>query len=267
MQTIAMALPTRRGWLLVLVLATACSAAPVAEQSIEPSASPTARPSSTRTAEPIFVPRGDVDRARVVDVVDGDTIKVDIQGTVYTIRYIGIDTPETVDPNSPVMWMGPEASAANAALVEGEDVYLEKDVSETDRFGRLLRYVWLDDPSGWILVNLELVRQGFAVSSAYPPDVEYQDLFDAAEILARTADRGLWGPTPTPAPTVAPTPTPPPAPPPPAGNCDASYPTVCIPPPPPDLDCGDISFRRFQVLPPDPHGFDGNHDGVGCESG
>src|SRR6185295_9647112 len=74
-----------------------------------------------------------------------------------------------------------------------------------------------------------------------------------------------------PTPAVAPTPTPPsgiPAPtetPPGGGGCDPSYPTVCIPPPPPDLDCGDIPYRRFQVLPPDPHNFDREGDGLGCE--
>jgi len=74
---------------------------------------------------------------------------------------------------------------------------------------------------------------------------------------------------PTQAPAAPPTaePTPPPAPPPAQGNCDPSYPTVCIPPAPPNLNCGDITFRRFTVLPPDPHGFDGNdNDGLGCES-
>ena len=50
-----------------------------------------------------------------------------------------------------------------------------------------------------------------------------------------------------------------------SGECDPAYPTVCIPPPPPDLDCGEITFRRFKVLPPDPHGFDGDKDGIGCE--
>ena len=71
---------------------------------------------------------------------------------------------------------------------------------------------------------------------------------------------------PTAPPTLPPT-APPTAPPAPAANCDPSYPTVCIPPPPPDLDCGDITFRRFTVLPPDPHGLDGNdNDGIGCES-
>jgi micrococcal nuclease len=193
----------------------------------------------------------------VVDVVDGDTIKVDVNGTLYTVRYIGIDTPETVDPGSPVEWMGPEASAANSELVAGKEVVLEKDVSETDRYDRLLRYVWLDQPSGWLLVNLELVRRGYANASSYPPDVAYQELFRAAEREAAGAGVGLWGATPESSPTPVPI----------AGDgCDPSYPDVCIPPYPPDLDCGDISFRRFTVRPPDPHNFDGDHDGIGCES-
>ena len=259
-----MAVRTRRGWLLALALTTACSAAPVAEESL--SAGPRATEGPTQverpsvTSEPTFAPSGRLEEATVVRVVDGDTIKVILAGATYTVRYIGMDTPETVDPNSPVMWMGPEASAANAELVDGRTVYLEKDVSETDRFGRLLRYVWRDEPSGWLLVNLELVRQGFALSSAYPPDVKYQDLLDAAQTAARIDERGLWGPTPMPSSGAG-------APPPPAENCDPSYPSVCIPPYPPDLDCGDITYRRFQVLPPDPHQFDGNHNGIGCESG
>ena len=194
-------------------------------------------------------------------MVDGDTIKVSMAGTTYTVRYIGIDTPETVDPNSPVMWMGPEASSANERLVAGQTVTLERDVSETDRFGRLLRYVWLSTPKGWLLVNEELVRLGYASSSSYPPDVRYQDRFVAAQRKAAEAGRGLWGPTPAPQPTQSPATTPLPV----AGSCDPSYPGVCIPPYPPDLDCGEIPFRRFQVVAPDPHGFDGDHDGIGCE--
>jgi hypothetical protein len=73
-------------------------------------------------------------------------------------------------------------------------------------------------------------------------------------------------PTPVPTPIPTPVPTPVPTVVPPAGNCDPAYPSVCIPPPPPDLDCGEISFRNFTVLPPDPHGFDGDNDGIGCES-
>lgn len=246
--------------MLVLAFTVGCTASPLASETPNPTPRSTPTLEPTSSPEPTFGPAGAIRDADVVEIVDGDTIKVEIDGAVYTLRYIGIDTPETVDPGSPVQWMAPEASAANAELVAGETVYLEKDVSETDRFGRLLRYVWLDLPSGWLLVNRELVLLGFALSSTYPPDVRYQELFMDAEQAAREAGVGLWGPTPTPVPTAAP-----PAPPP-AGNCDPSYPSVCILPYPPDLDCGDITYRRFQVLAPDPHGFDGDHDGIGCES-
>jgi micrococcal nuclease len=127
--------------------------------------------------------------ARVTDVVDGDTIKVDVDGQVYTVRYIGIDTPETVHPDEPVEWMGPEASEANRRLVEGQTVYLETDVSETDRYGRLLRYVYLADG---LFVNAELVRLGYAHAVTFPPDVKYQDLLLKMQQEAREAGRGLW---------------------------------------------------------------------------
>lgn len=192
----------------------------------------------------------------MVDVVDGDTIKVRIGGIISTVRYIGMDTPETVKPGTPVQWMGPEASAANRSLVDGRQVVLEKDVSEVDRYGRLLRFVWLDRPGGWLLVNAELVRLGFASVSTYPPDVGYVDQLLDAQREARDADRGLWNATPAPAPSG-----------PPSGSCDPAYPTVCIPPPPPDLDCADVSYRRFEVRAPDPHHFDGDGNGIGCESG
>jgi len=133
--------------------------------------------------------------ALVVDVVDGDTIKVEIDGVVYSLRYIGIDTPETVHPSKPVEWMGKEATEANRNLVENQTVTLEQDISDTDQYGRLLRYVYLSDGT---FVNLELVRKGFAHASAYPPDVRYQELFDEAQREARIAGIGLWGATPTP---------------------------------------------------------------------
>lgn len=214
---------------------------------------------------PGTAPQDETVTARVVSVTDGDTIRVEIDGTVFPVRYIGMDSPETHSPTKPLQWMGPEATAANQALVEGETVVLERDVSETDRFDRLLRYVWIERDGQWLMVNRELVRLGFAISKAYPPDTKYQALLDAAQREARAAQVALWGATP--APIVPFAGQVPPATPSPAANCDPSYPSVCIPPPPPDLDCGDIAFRRFTVLPPDPHGFDGNHDGVGCESG
>lgn len=223
-----------------------------------PWASATPAPTAAPTVAPVLgaTPIGPTQAATVERVIDGDTIEVRLGGSLYTVRYIGIDTPETVHPSQPVEWMGPEASAVNTALVLGRNVVLEKDVSETDAFGRLLRYVWIPQPDGLLLVNLKLVRRGFANASSYPPDVRYQDLLRTAEAEAREAGAGLWGePPPL---TVAPPPA--------AGGCDPSYPDVCILAYPPDLDCGDVEFRRFAVVPPDPHGFDGDHDGIGCES-
>lgn len=121
----------------------------------------------------------------VAKVVDGDTISLS-SGEV--IRYIGIDTPETKHPSLPVQCFGTEASTKNKELVEGKAVRLEKDISETDRYGRLLRYVWAGD----IFVNEYLVRQGYAQISTYPPDVKYQDLFLQAQKEARDNKRGLW---------------------------------------------------------------------------
>lgn len=226
----------------------ACQAAPAATTS---RSSPTAG-----TPRPGAAPTGPTQTAQVVDIVDGDTIKVSLGGQVYPLRYIGMNTPETVTPGRPVEWMGPEASAANAALVAGRNVTLEKDVSETDKYGRLLRYVWLQQPGGWLMVNLELVRTGYASVDTVPPDVRYRDLFLAAEREASRSGVGLWSEPPGASGLPAG-----------SGACDPSYPTVCIPPPPPDLDCADVPYRRFQVLPPDPHHFDSDGNGVGCESG
>jgi len=120
--------------------------------------------------------------ARVIQVIDGDTIT--IEGG-YRVRYIGIDTPE-VHPE--LETCGMEALEANRKLVEGKEVRLERDVSETDKYGRLLRYVYVDD----IFVNAELVRQGLAEAKAYPPDIEHQDYLDKLEAEARQAGRGIW---------------------------------------------------------------------------
>lgn len=127
--------------------------------------------------------------ARVVRVVDGDTIRVTFGGREHAVRYIGVDTPESVDPRRPVQPLGKEASARNKELVEGKTVRLEKDVSETDRFGRLLRYVYVDDQ----MVNATLVQEGYARAVSYPPDVKHQELFRRLEREAREAKRGLWG--------------------------------------------------------------------------
>lgn len=108
-------------------------------------------------------------------VVDGDTIELEDR---QKLRYIGIDTPETVDPRTTVQCFGKEASDKNKSLVEGKKVKLEKDVSETDKYGRLLRYVYLEDDT---FINLVLVKEGFAKSSSYPPDIKHQEEFKKAE--------------------------------------------------------------------------------------
>lgn len=133
--------------------------------------------------------------AQVVRVIDGDTIEVEIEGQAYRVRYIGINTPERDE------FFYQEATKANAQLVAGQTVVLEKDVSETDRYGRLLRYVWV----GETMINAELVRRGYAQVATYPPDVKYQELFLELEREARKASRGLWEVTAKPvAPTLAP---------------------------------------------------------------
>lgn len=246
---------------------TSPASATTVPQTAAPSGQPdSSAPPETPKESPGFgeAPAGPTEAATVVRVVDGDTIVIDRGYGEERVRYIGVDTPETVRPGSPVEWMGPEASAANKRLVEGRRVVLERDVSETDSFGRLLRYVWLVDatrPTGWLFVNLELVAGGFAQVSTYPPDVRYVELYLEAQTRAREAGLGLWGAGPEP--TLAGHSTGEPGP---GGGCDPAYPTVCIPPPPPDLDCGDVPYRRFTVLAPDPHRFDGDHDGIGCES-
>ncbi len=120
--------------------------------------------------------------AKVIQVIDGDTITV---AGGYRVRYIGIDAPE-VYPEKEAY--GAEAWQANRLLVEGKEVRLERDVSQTDRYGRLLRYVYVDD----ILVNAELVKQGLAEAKAYPPDTKYQDLLEELEAEAKEAGRGIW---------------------------------------------------------------------------
>ena len=183
--------------LLLAALALAAACADDARAPVEMSPSST-RPAVTDGTTPLdstqhpetALPRG-LTEARVTRVVDGDTIVVEIDGSEYTLRYIGIDAPETVKPNAPVGCFGPEANAFNKQLVEGETVGLETDNSDTDDFGRLLRYVWL----GGEMVNATLVEGGFARAKRYPPDTRNNSLFESLEQAARDAGRGLWGAT------------------------------------------------------------------------
>ena len=121
----------------------------------------------------------------VTRVIDGDTIV--IEGG-QKVRYIGINTPETVHPFKFVECFGIEASRKNKELVEGKEVRLEKDVSQTDQYGRLLRYVYVEDT----FVNDFLVREGYAYASTYSPDVKYAAQFILAQQEAKDNNRGLW---------------------------------------------------------------------------
>ena len=139
--------------------------------------------------------------ATVTRVVDGDTIEVTIidrfegpgagrarVGATYDVRLIGIDTPESVDPGSPVECFGPEASAATKALLLGERVTLVKDTEETDQYGRLLRYVYMGEE----MADARLVANGYAHAYPYPPNIRHSELFVRLERDAREDERGLW---------------------------------------------------------------------------
>lgn len=199
--------------------------------------------------------------ARVERIVDGDTIY--IEG--YKVRLSLTNTPETDEAGFF------EASEFTRKLCPvGSTVVVDQDDRQPyDAYGRLLGKVYCDGK----LLNSELLYNGHAnILTQYCSTSEFSGETWAAKYgcEAKTPEAKQQVPkesqsqtsTPTP-----PTPTPAPAPTPAKeNNCDPSYPDVCIPPYPPDLDCGEISYRNFKVLPPDPHRFDGDKDGIGCES-
>ncbi len=197
-------------------------------------------------------PVGETSAAQVTAVIDGDTIDVQFDdGVVERVRYIGVDTPETVHPRRGVDCYGPEASARNHEMVEGQRVWLERDITERDRYGRLLRYVWLaaEDGSAGAFVNAALVADGYAQVVTYPPDVRYVDLYLALQRQAREEGRGLWG------------------------GCTGAVnePAGGLPDIGRDLDCADFAYQEeaqavLDADPSDPHRLDGDHDGEACES-
>ncbi len=200
----------------------------------------------------------------VATVTDGDTVRL-IDG--HRVRLLQIDTPEL---NTGECYSRAAKKALAHLVPERSAVGLETDPSldQVDRYGRLLRYL----RRGGVNVNLELVRQGAAAPYFYGGDLgRYANRLLSAAKTAKAARRGLWGACPgtvldpyraietrqkdaTPR-GIAP-----------RSGCDPSYPTVCIPPYPPDLDCSDVPAKRFKVVGTDPHGFDGDRDGVGCET-
>jgi micrococcal nuclease len=174
--------------LLLLLAAIGCAG----PEQVSDSQTPTdSQPPSGSTPPPDSQPPPDstpTSEITVTRVIDGDTIEVDIEGVLYTVRYIGIDTPELDDERPEFCALAQEATRYNRQLVEGQEIRLEKDVSETDHYGRLLRYVYVGDT----FVNAELVSAGLAWAEAYPPDTKYQDVFDEAESEAMLAKIGIW---------------------------------------------------------------------------
>ncbi len=140
-------------------------------------------PAEAPDSAPVLVP------ASVVRVVDGDTIVCDVDGDEIKVRLIGIDTPETVHPEKEVEFYGKEASAYTTEMLDGQDIYLEYDVEPTDRYGRDLAYVWLEDGT---LFNDLLVLEGYATVYTFPPNVKYVDRFTKSARLARERGAGLY---------------------------------------------------------------------------
>ena len=160
------------------------------ESTPPPSPSPTPFFQITPVATSSAMVEVEGERVVVTRVVDGDTIEI---SSGKTVRFIGIDTPETVDPRRSVGCFGKEASNKTKDLLSGRQIILQKDVSETDKYRRLLRYIFLPLPDGRILfVNDYMVREGYAKALTYPPDVKYNEQFRQAEREAREGNRGLW---------------------------------------------------------------------------
>jgi micrococcal nuclease len=130
---------------------------------------------------------GDARLVRVTRVVDGDTLVVTGDERV---RLIGVDTPETKKPGTPVQCFGRKATALTERLIDGRRVRLELDVEHRDRYGRLLAYV--RRAGDGLFLNAELVRRGYATALTVPPDVRYADRFVRLAREARQAGRGLW---------------------------------------------------------------------------
>jgi micrococcal nuclease len=153
----------------------------LSEIPISPASSPFQSPPSDTVCIPANAPR---QAAVVTALIDGDTIRVEMGGASFRVRYIGVDAPEMAGEP-----LAGESLAANRRLVEGKTVLMMRDLSEADRFGRLLRYVIADG----VFVNRELVLLGMARAESRPPDTSCDAEFQAAEKRAREGKRGLWG--------------------------------------------------------------------------
>ena len=199
-------------------------------------------------------------------VVDGDTIVVNPSvGGTEDVRLLGVDTPETVDPQEPVEPYGPEASAFTNQQLEGERVTLIFDQEKTDQYDRALAYVQISSQSETF--NETLLRQGYAQLYVVPPNDRYEVTFSQAQDQARQAQRGIWGLPKDQQCELAD-----------RGNgigegspgCQGQVPTP-TPDPSVDKDCGDFRSQaeaqaELERDPSDPNNLDGDGDGVACET-
>ena len=135
--------------------------------------------------------------ADVVRIVDGDTIVARFNGKEEKVRFIGVNTPESTTRHEPY---GKEASAYTKKELKNKKIYLEKDVGERDKYGRILAYIWLEKPASFAekeiragMFNARLVAEGYAQVMTVPPNVKYADLFVRLQREAREANKGLWG--------------------------------------------------------------------------
>lgn len=204
---------------------------------------------------------------KIISVGDGDTVTVQFGSKKATIRLACIDAPEM--KQSP--WGERSRNKLKALLPVGK--LAKFDIKEKDRYGRFVAEIFVNGKN----INLIMVQEGQAVVYRQYlkncPKSEKSLL--SAEATAKTKKLAFWSqnnpmmpwdfrrgkrqnsqaqPTPTTTPTLS------------RAKCDSAYPDVCIPPSPPDLDCGEIPYRRFRVTGRDPHRFDGDSDGIGCES-
>ncbi|MCL1595085.1 MAG: lamin tail domain-containing protein [Actinomycetia bacterium] len=174
-------------------LPSTTTAEKVSTVTVSPSVPTTTEPATMSTepssdqAEPLVplssVPAPDGEAALVVSVVDGDTVVVEINGVEERVRLIGINTPESGE------CLADGASVALQEIAAGRDVILSGDVNDRDMYGRLLRYMWVDD----IFVNETMVGNGLAVARRYEPDTALADLLEVAQDIAREQGRGMWG--------------------------------------------------------------------------
>lgn len=168
------------------LLLVACSSSP----------SGSASGSTASIAGSSLTPKGETISDVVVErVVDGDTFKIRLQGADVSVRMIGLDTPETVKPNTPVACFGPEASAFTKSALSGKKVTLEFDDSQgqTDKYGRLLAYVWVPTADGGsALFNESLIANGFAEEVRYAAPYAWESVLRSAEDAAQQAGAGLW---------------------------------------------------------------------------